>query len=84
MKGLRDLASTPPGEYLKVNSNGELVVSILWKELRKDGILDSTEDSVAILDQILDLFDVAVDHRMCSLIMDAFQEVRIALFPNCP
>lgn len=83
MKGLPDLASTPPGEYLKLNSSGELVVSILWQELRKDGILDSNEDSVTVLDQILGLFDVAVDHRMPSLIMDTFQEVCIALFPAC-
>lgn len=75
MGGLESLAERSPAEYFQsVAGTEQFVLTSVWKDLRDDGLIDSHHENV-LLDQLFDVFDVAVAHGIRSLVIDVFQEV---------
>ncbi len=81
MEYLQGITETPPGEYLSLHDgSGECIITELWKQAKKDGLVDSSSSGDMLMDQIIDIFDVAVTHGISSVVLDAFQEVSMSLF----
>lgn len=75
MEGLEVLIERSPAEYFQsAEKTEELVLTSVWKSLLCAGLVDSQHEQI-LIEQIFDVFDVAVLQGIRSLVVDVFQEV---------